>query len=121
MSFIIICLLILVFIKFFSSFSTLSFSLIILMLFHSLGVFCFNFITIKYVYQREAKKGFFVSLCISILMILFSIISMNFSSKFSDFHIFFVFFMFQRIYIKRMFLLRIIKNIFHFVFQFVYL
>lgn len=84
MSFIIICLLILVFIKFFSSFSTLSFSLIILMLFHSLGVFCFNFITIKYVYQREAKKGFFVSLCISILMILFSIISMNFSSKFSD-------------------------------------
>ena len=84
LSFIFILILTIIFLKPISMFSQLSYFIIIMMIFHSFGTFCFNFITIKYTYLRKAEKSFFISLIISILMILISIISIKFSNRFSN-------------------------------------
>lgn len=61
-----------IFIKPFEKFSQMSLGLIILMLCHSFGNFCFNFATIKYVYLRKAQYSCILALVLSASMILFS-------------------------------------------------
>lgn len=66
-----------IFIDGLEKFSQLPPILIILMIFQSFGVFCFNFANIKYVYSRKAQYSFMISLTLSILMIIFSLIGVN--------------------------------------------
>lgn len=58
-------------------FTGLDWFLIVLMLAYSFGCFCFNFITISYVYKRKAQISCLFALGISLLMIIASWISID--------------------------------------------
>lgn len=57
---------------FFSRFSQLEPILIILMLFHSFGNFCFQFANIKYVYCRKAQYSCLMAVLVSVAMVVCS-------------------------------------------------
>ncbi len=65
----------------FSEFSQLEPGLLILMLFHSLGSFCFQFVNIKYVYSRKAQYSCMLASGIALLMIGISWLSIRYSSS----------------------------------------
>lgn len=56
----------------FSSFSQLEPFLVNLMLFHSFGSFCFQFLSIRYIYSRKAQNSCRMALMIAVLMIVIS-------------------------------------------------
>ena len=76
-SLLVILVIVILFIKQISNFTQLSPILIFLMVFHGYGVFCFNFISIKYVYLKKSQNTFVISFLLSIMMIVFSFLGMN--------------------------------------------
>lgn len=57
----------------FSNFSELSVGLLILMICHSFGNYCFNFANIKYVYERKAQFSCLMAILVAGSMVLLSI------------------------------------------------
>ena len=82
-SFIAVSVIIIIANKPFSMFSQLSLGLIILMLFHSFGMFSFNFISTKYVYLRQAEWNFILSISLSIIMLVLAVVCIKLAASFS--------------------------------------
>lgn len=72
LSFFIFIAIIFVFLKPLSNFAQLTPALLILMVAHSFGVFCFNFASIKYVYLRKSQYSCLLAILLAVSMIVFS-------------------------------------------------
>ena len=72
MSFIVISLIAVAFIKYISVFTKLEPFLIVVLLAHSFGIFCFGFAQIKYIYSRTAQYALILAVILSASMVLLS-------------------------------------------------